>query len=71
MDFWSVIFSGTTLILAGFNAAIWLVVKFNDMAHIEKNQKEQKDTLLRIENKIDIHGERIAKIEGTCKANHG
>ena len=65
------IFSGATLMIAGFNAAIWVVVKFNDMAHIEKSLKEQKDTLLRVESKIDTHGERIAKIEGTCKATHG
>ena len=68
MDYLTVIFSASALIIAGFNAAIWCVVKFNDMIHIQKSQDEMKATLIRIEDKVDKSIERIAMQEGICKA---
>jgi hypothetical protein len=35
------------------------------------NQKEIKDSLLRIEDRQERTSERIAKQEGRCSANHG
>lgn len=59
-----------TLIMAGFNAAMFLVIKFNDMKHLSQDMKELKILIDKIDNKIDSQGQRISTIEGTCKANH-
>ena len=59
------------LIILGFNVAIFIVIKFNDMKHIEKSVEEIKKS---ISDLVDINaaqGERISKIEGKCSVNHG
>ncbi len=60
-----------TAVTVGFNAAMFVVIKFNDMKHLE-------ETLRRLESKFDCLEkknidalQRISTIEGTCKANHG
>jgi hypothetical protein len=59
------------LFLAGANVAIFCVVKFNDLAHLQKSQEEIKTTLLSIDKKLDNTSERLSKQEGKCFANHG
>lgn len=59
------------LFLAGANVAIFCVVKFNDLAHLDKNLQEIKNTLLVIDKKLDNTTERLSKQEGKCAANHG
>jgi apolipoprotein N-acyltransferase len=82
VDWLTVIFSASALIIAGFNVACFCIIKFNDMLHLQKsqedmkiqmaiNQKEIKDSLLRIEDRQERTSERIAKQEGRCSANHG
>lgn len=58
------------LFLAGANVAIFCVVKFNDLAHLQKSQEEIKATLLSIDKKLDNTTERLSKQEGKCAANH-
>jgi len=60
-----------SLFIAGANCAIFAVIKFNDLKHIDEAVK-------RIEKAVDIQaaeslaqGKAIAKIEGKCLANHG
>lgn len=62
---------GVTLIFTGFNAALWLVVKFNDMKHMADDLKEIKGGVKNIQDIQKHDGERLATIEGRCKANHG
>lgn len=59
------------LFLAGFNAAIFIVIKFNDLKHLEESVKDLTKTLTATNEKLIGTAERIAKIEGKCTANHG
>lgn len=60
-----------SLFLAGFNVCIFIVVKFNDLNHLQKAVDEVKKILNDLRDKTEINSERIAEIEGRCKANHG
>lgn len=71
MDTLAMIASLGALFLAGANVAIFCVVKFNDLHHLQLAQAEIKSTLDRIDKKLDNTAERISKIEGKCTANHG
>jgi len=59
------------LFIAGFNAAIFCIVKFNDLKHVEKNLQNLTDVLKKIDDKLDKNSERISRIEGRCAAQHG
>jgi len=59
------------LFLAGANVAVFCIVKFNDLAHLQKAQEDIKEVLSNIDKKLDMKSERLAKLEGKCKANHG
>ena len=52
------------LFLAGANVAIFCVVKFNDLMHLQKGLDEIKTKLDHNDVKLDKLGERVAKIEG-------
>ena len=71
MEFISTLASFGALFLAGANVAIFCVVKFNDLSHLQKSQEEIKATLLSIDKKLDNTSERLSKQEGKCLANHG
>jgi hypothetical protein len=71
MEMLAIIASCGSLILAGANAMIFCIVKFNDLKHQEESLKrieENQKTLIKL---AGVNGERIAKIEGKCTANHG
>jgi len=57
-----------TLLLAGFNAAMFLVIKINDMKHLEDANKRIEKKLEEMDDKLDSQGERIACLEGKLKA---
>ena len=59
------------LVVLGFNAALFLVIKFNDMHHLQLRFDELIKKIDGIDKKLDKDSERIAKIEGKCSANHG
>ena len=58
---------GISLLLAGFNAAIFILIKFNDLAHLSKGVEDLKSSIKDIDNKLDLVAERVAKIEGRLK----
>lgn len=60
-----------SVFITGANCMIFIVIKFNDLKHLEQSVKDLTDTLKDTNKKLDGNAERIAKIEGTCKANHG
>lgn len=62
---------GVTLLLTGFNAAIFTIIKFNDLNHLEKSVQEIKESIKCIEKKLYANAEEIGEIKGKCKANHG
>jgi hypothetical protein len=70
MDILSVVASCSALFLAGINAAIFCVVKFNDLKHLQVDLKEIKDSIDCIDKKLYVNAEKIGMIEGKCKANH-
>jgi hypothetical protein len=59
------------LFIAGFNAAIFMIIKFNDLRHLENSVKELVATLKETNKTLMNNGERLATLEGRCKANHG
>ena len=71
MNWLSLVGTGVTLLLAGFNAAIFIVIKFNDLKHLEASVRELVATLKETNKTLMNNGERLATLEGRCKANHG
>jgi prefoldin subunit 5 len=59
------------LIILGFNVAMFVIIKFNDMHHLQLRFDELKKSIEKIDKKLDDNAERISKIEGKCLANHG
>jgi hypothetical protein len=60
-----------SLFLAGANAAIFIIIKFNDLKHQEDSLKRIETALNVMDKKLDSSMERIATIEGKCLATHG
>jgi hypothetical protein len=56
------------LVFLGFNVAMFIVIKFNDMSHIAKGLTELKNEIKELANKVSVHSERIACLEGKYKA---
>ena len=59
------------LVVLGFNVALFLVIKFNDMHHLQLRFDELMKKIDGMDRKLDHTSERIATMEGKCKANHG
>jgi len=58
------------LIVLGFNVAMFIIIKFNDMHHLQLRFDELAKTIKDMDKKLDLTSERIANIEGKCKATH-
>jgi len=61
---------GVTLLITGANLTFWIITKFNDMAHMQKDLTEIKGdvkTLVLNAQKIDI---RLSEQEIKCKMQH-
>jgi hypothetical protein len=58
------------LIVLGFNVAMFIIIKFNDMHHLQLRFDELKKSIEGMDRKLDNNAERIAKIEGKCSTNH-
>jgi len=57
-----------TSAVVGFNACAFLIIKFNDLCHLEKGVNEIKDCVKELSHKIDNLTERVSKIEGKLEA---
>jgi len=71
MELMGLIGVGVTLFISGFNAAIFCIIKFNDISHLQKDLAELKESVKCIDKKLYINAEEIGIIKGKCKANHG
>jgi hypothetical protein len=71
MEIISIVASLVGLFVAGANCAIFCIIKFNDLRHLEESVKELTNILKETNSKLEGTAERIAKIEGKCLANHG
>lgn len=71
MEMLAIVASCGSLVLAGANAMIFCIVKFNDLRHQEESLKRIEKCLDSVDKKLDANAERIATIEGKCKAMHG
>ena len=61
---------GISLLVIGFNCAMFIVIKFNDMKHLSQDVKEIKDdvkTLVNNSQKLEI---RLGEQEVRCKLLH-
>ena len=61
---------GVTLFIAGSNAMILVIIKFNDLHHLTKDLGELKAALEKLVGKVENLAERVAKIEGSCEVSH-
>jgi uncharacterized protein YoxC len=69
---WGTIASvGLNILILLVSIAGFLKVMKNDLFHVQKSLDEIKSTLKEISNEVCTNGERLAKLEGKCKANHG
>lgn len=67
ITYWSI---GIALFTMGFNAAMFIVIKFNDMKHLAKDVEEIKTdvkTLIAHSQKLDV---RMTRQEEHCKMMH-
>jgi hypothetical protein len=71
MQLITVIASLTGFVLAGANAMIFCIIKFNDLKHQEDSLKRIEAKLADMDSKLDKTSERISRVEGKCQANHG
>lgn len=55
---------GLSLVTTIFNGIIFILIKMNDLKHLELSVKELKGFILKLDDRIDKFGERIARIEG-------
>jgi hypothetical protein len=67
-SFWSLVLNLLILLvsISGF-----IKIMKNDLAHLERSVKEITELLKDVNKKLDDNGERIARLEGRCTANHG
>jgi hypothetical protein len=70
MDLISLLPSLIAIFLAGGNVAILIILKCNDLVHLEQRVTEILGKINEMDKKLDKEAERIAKIEGKCSANH-
>jgi len=70
MDMLGLIGIGLNLLFAGFNVAIFCVIKFNDLTHLTKRVEELKNSIDCIDKKLFKFAERLSTIEGKCSVNH-
>lgn len=56
--------------VTGMNLSFWMVVKFNDMKHLEKSVKDLTDILKETNKTINDNAQRLSRIEGRCSINH-
>jgi len=59
-----------SLIVIGFNTAMFIVIKFNDMKHLGTTITSLDKKFDCLEKKVVNTLERISTIEGKCSANH-
>lgn len=70
MEATSYISIGISLLVIGFNMAMFVIIKFNDMRHMGHDLKEIKDdvkTLVNNSQKLEV---RMATQEEHCKVMH-
>ena len=70
MNWTSFVSLGITILVMGFNMALFVVLKFNDLAHLTKDVGEIKTdvkTLVQNAQKIEV---RMATQEERCKILH-
>jgi hypothetical protein len=70
MNITSYIGIGISLLVMGFNCAMFIILKFNDMVHLGHDVKEIKDdvkTLVLNSQKLEI---RMAEQETKCRIMH-
>ena len=61
---------GISLLVIGFNCAMFLTIKFNDLSHLTKDVKEIKEdvkTLVLNSQKLEV---RMGEQEMKCKMQH-
>lgn len=70
MEITSMISIGITLVVMGFNCAMFIVLKFNDLKHVSEDVTEIKEnvkTLVENSQKMEV---RMATQEEHCKVMH-
>jgi len=61
---------GITLLVMGFNVALFIVLKFNDLKHLSKDVSEIKEDVKTLVKKDEELGLKVAKMEVRCQERH-
>jgi hypothetical protein len=67
MEIIAIIASLSGLFIAGANAAFFIIVKFNDLKHVEERLVDIQRNITMIWEKLDKTSERVASLEGRFK----
>jgi hypothetical protein len=70
MDLTSAIFAGLNLFTIGFSAAMFIIIKFNDLHHLTTKVDDLIREVKISNDKQEKMAERVATIEGRCASNH-
>jgi hypothetical protein len=70
MDILSIVATCSSLFVTGFTAAMFIVIKFNDLKHLGEDVRELTTIVKDSIGKQEKLAERVACIEGRCAANH-
>jgi peptidoglycan hydrolase CwlO-like protein len=62
---------GLNVLILTASVAGFIKITQNDLAHVQKSLDKIDSDLSKIGTKLENTTERIASIEGKCKANHG
>lgn len=66
----AVISTVLSMLATGFMAAMSWVIKFNDLHHVEINQKEMVKELKEVKDKVIEISVDFAALHAACKARH-
>jgi peptidoglycan hydrolase CwlO-like protein len=64
MEILAVVLSLSGVFLAGVNAAIFAIIKFNDLKHMQESLQRIEKKQTDMEEKLDSVAERVSKVEG-------
>lgn len=71
MEILGIVGIGISVFFAGANCAIFCIIKFNDLRHLEKSVSDLTETLKETNKNLIQNGKDLAELKGKCKANHG
>ena len=64
MELIALVSVGLSLVITGANAAFFVICKFNDLVHVQKQLEDMSKNITMIWDKLDKIAERVSNMEG-------